>query len=85
MARSQGSWWAAACAWTGRTRTTSGAGCTIKARRGNPHYFGFDGARTRLLRFFPGGFGSAAYTEAERDYKIAAKRKLAGRGHDTYP
>lgn len=47
-----------------------------EAGKAHPKYFGFDGARTRFLHFFPNGFHSAGYTKAERDYKIAAKRKL---------
>lgn len=44
--------------------------------KANPKYFGFDGARTRFLRFFPKGFHSEAYEKSERDYKVAAKNKL---------
>jgi hypothetical protein len=47
-----------------------------EAGKANPKYFGFDGARARFLRFFPNGFHSAGYTNAERDYKIAAKQRL---------
>lgn len=47
-----------------------------EAGKANPKYFGFDGARARFLRFFPNGFHSTGYTEAERDYKIAAKKRL---------
>jgi hypothetical protein len=32
--------------------------------------------RARFLRFFPNGFHSAGYTNAERNYKIAAKQRL---------
>ena len=46
------------------------------AGKGDPKYFGFEGARARFLRFFPSGFHSKGYTNAERDYKIAAKRRL---------
>jgi hypothetical protein len=46
------------------------------AGKGDPKYFGFEGARARFLRFFPNGFHSAGYTNAERDYKIAAKQRL---------
>lgn len=42
----------------------------------NPNYVGFDGARNRFLRFFPGGFHSSEYEEKERGYKVAAKAKL---------
>jgi hypothetical protein len=47
-----------------------------EAGKANPKYFGFDGARARFLRFFPNGFHSKGYTDAERDYKMAAKKKL---------
>ncbi|WP_342640178.1 hypothetical protein [Rhodoligotrophos ferricapiens] len=46
------------------------------AGKGDPKYFGFEGAWARFLRFFPNGFHSAGYTNAERDYKIAAKQRL---------
>jgi len=39
-------------------------------------YFGFDGARSRFLKLFPGGFQSGQFATEERDYKIAAKAKL---------
>ena len=47
-----------------------------EAGKANPKYFGFDGARARFLRFFPNGFHSKGYTDAERDYKVAAKQRL---------
>jgi len=47
-----------------------------EAGKANPKYFGFDGARARFLRFFPNGFHSKGYTDAEREYKVAAKKKL---------
>lgn len=47
-----------------------------EADKGNPKYFGFDGARNRFLHFFAGGFGSPKYAEGERDYKLKAKAKL---------
>lgn len=47
-----------------------------EAGKANPRYFGFDGARTRFLRFFPNGFYSAGYMSDERNYKIAAKQRL---------
>src|ERR1700688_1254681 len=47
-----------------------------EAGKANPKYFGFDGARARFLRFFPNGFHSTGYAERERDYKVAAKKKL---------
>ena len=39
-------------------------------------YFGFDGARARFLRFFPGAFSSDHYMDKERAYKAAAKTRL---------
>lgn len=47
-----------------------------EAGKTNPKYFGFDGARGRFLRFFPNGFHSAGYADEERNYKVAAKKKL---------
>jgi hypothetical protein len=47
-----------------------------EAAKANPKYFGFDGARTRFLHFFPNGFRSKGYADAERDYKVAAKKRL---------
>jgi hypothetical protein len=49
-----------------------------KAAEFNPHYFGFDGARNRFLRIFPDGFYTEDYArpDGERDYKMAAKKKL---------
>jgi hypothetical protein len=47
-----------------------------EAAKANPRYFGFDGARARFLRFFPNGFHSDGYTNAERNYKVAAKAQL---------
>lgn len=46
------------------------------AGKSDPKYFGFDGARTRFLKFFPNGFHSDGYASQERDYKLAAKAKL---------
>src|SRR5258705_11050370 len=46
------------------------------AGKGDPKYFGFDGARARFLRFFPNGFHSDGYVAEERNYKVAAKAKL---------
>jgi hypothetical protein len=51
-----------------------------EAGKANPKYFGFDGARARFLRFFPNGFHSTGYAEQERDYKVAAKKKLDAAG-----
>lgn len=42
----------------------------------SPDYFGFDGARSRFLRIFEGGFASPNYLSSERAYKMAAKEKL---------
>lgn len=47
-----------------------------EAGKSNPKYFGFDGARKRFLKFFPNGFQTAEYVEKERDYKLAAKKRL---------
>ena len=46
------------------------------AGKSDPKYFGFDGARSRFLHFFPNGFHSKGYTARERDYKLKAKAKL---------
>jgi hypothetical protein len=42
----------------------------------DPKYFGYTGARSRFLKFFPNGFLSDGYAAQERDYKVAAKKKL---------
>lgn len=47
-----------------------------EAGKSDPQYFGFEGARNRFLKFFPGGFQSEGYAVEERDYKVAAKNKL---------
>jgi hypothetical protein len=47
-----------------------------EAGKANPKYFGYEGARTRFLHFFKGGFLCSSYAEAERDYKLAAKKRL---------
>jgi hypothetical protein len=47
-----------------------------EAGKGDARFFGFDGARARFLKLFPGGFASEAYLTEERNYKIAAKTKL---------
>ncbi|HEY2048593.1 MAG TPA: hypothetical protein VGH03_04575 [Caulobacteraceae bacterium] len=46
-------------------------------------YFGYEGAKTRFLKYFPGGFASDAYVGSggkngtgERAYKLAAKARL---------
>jgi hypothetical protein len=46
------------------------------AGKSDPNYFGFDGARSRFLKFFPNGLHSQGYASQERDYKLAAKAKL---------
>lgn len=52
-----------------------------EAGKSDPRYFGYAGAKSRFLKFFPNGFHSEGYASQERDYKIAAKRKL----DDTVP
>ena len=47
-----------------------------EAGKASPNYFGMDGARTRFLHWFAGGFYSPAYLADERNYKMAAKTKL---------
>lgn len=47
-----------------------------EAGKANTKYFGYDGARSRFLQFFKDGFQSAEYADAERNYKIAAKKRL---------
>jgi hypothetical protein len=47
-----------------------------EAGKTNPKYFGFDGARTRFLHWFKGGFHSERYLNLERNYKVGAKAKL---------
>lgn len=47
-----------------------------EAAKNDPSFFGYEGARGRFLRIFRDGFKSAAYPEYERDYKLAAKKKL---------
>jgi hypothetical protein len=42
----------------------------------SPHYFGFDGARTRFLKLFPDGFAGAGFMGEERNYKVAASEYL---------
>ena len=44
--------------------------------KSDPKYFGFAGARSRFLKFFPNGFHSEGYATQERDYKLDAKTKL---------
>jgi hypothetical protein len=47
-----------------------------EAGKSDPKYFGYAGARSRFLKFFPNGFHSDGYAAQERDYKLAAKYKL---------
>lgn len=47
-----------------------------EAGKSDPNYFGYTGARSRFLKFFPNGFRSDGYAVQERDYKLAAKKKL---------
>ena len=46
------------------------------AGKADPNYFGYEGARSRFLKFFPNGFCSDGFASQERDYKVAAKSKL---------
>ena len=46
------------------------------AGKSDPKYFGFVGARSRFLRFFPNGFHSDGYKGRERKYKLKAKAKI---------
>ena len=46
------------------------------AGKTDPKYFGFAGARSRFLKFFPNGFHSDGFASEERDYKLAASTKL---------
>lgn len=52
-----------------------------EAGKSDPRYFGYAGARNRFLKFFPNGFHSDGYANQERNYKLAAKKKL----DDTVP
>jgi hypothetical protein len=47
-----------------------------ESSKSSPNYVGFDGAKNRFLKFFPGGFSSDYYVEMERDYKLEAKKFL---------
>ena len=53
-----------------------GVAKTIRAGKSDPRYFGYAGARNRFLKFFPNGFHSDGYANQERNYKLAAKKKL---------
>ncbi len=46
------------------------------ARRLNPSFFGYEGARARFRSFFPDGFKDVDYLKQERAYKLEAKAKL---------
>ena len=46
------------------------------AGKADPRYFGYAGARSRFLKFFPNGFHSDGFSSQERNYKLAAKRNL---------
>lgn len=45
------------------------------AAKSTPHYMGFDGAKARFVRIFPGGFGPV-FDARERNYKLEAKKLL---------
>ncbi len=47
-----------------------------QAAKSSPSFFGFDGAKARFLRIFPGGLHDQAYLDSERAYKLSAKEKL---------
>jgi hypothetical protein len=47
-----------------------------QAAKSSPSYFGFDGAKARFLRIFPGGLSDKTYLDSERAYKLQAKEKL---------
>lgn len=47
-----------------------------EAGKADPRYFGHSGARSRFLKFFPNGFRSDGFASQERDYKLAAKKRL---------
>jgi len=47
-----------------------------EVNRGNPNYFGYEGAKRRFLQLFEDGFGGAQYKHFERDYKVAARDLL---------
>ncbi|MYD94149.1 MAG: hypothetical protein F4Y02_10745 [Chloroflexi bacterium] len=46
------------------------------ALRGDPSFFGFDGAVSRFRTIFPEGFRDAAYLQQERKYKVDARELL---------
>lgn len=47
-----------------------------EAGKSDPKYFGFDGAISRFLKFFPNGFHSPGFDSQERTYKLDARAKL---------
>ncbi|MDE0533556.1 MAG: hypothetical protein OXI01_19215 [Albidovulum sp.] len=46
------------------------------AGKADPKFFGFTGAQSRFLVFFPNGIHADGFSSRERDYKVEAKRKL---------
>lgn len=46
------------------------------AGRLHPDYYGIDGAKSRFLSFFPGGFENPSYKARERNYKLKAREAL---------
>jgi hypothetical protein len=42
----------------------------------DPQFFGYDGAISRFCKIFPDGFQDPAYLAQERNYKLAAKKRL---------
>ena len=48
------------------------------AGKTDPNYSGYAGAKSRFLKFFPGGFRSDHFASMERGYKVDAKRRLDG-------
>ncbi|MBW8880372.1 MAG: hypothetical protein JF615_02800, partial [Asticcacaulis sp.] len=47
-----------------------------EVHRRNPKFFGYDGAKSRFLYFFPKGFEDQNFLANERGYKIEAKESL---------
>jgi hypothetical protein len=50
--------------------------CVAEVGKAHPSYFGFDGARTRFLKYFPQGFADPGYLAHERDYKDKAIARI---------
>ncbi|MDE0305094.1 MAG: hypothetical protein OXI87_09450 [Albidovulum sp.] len=46
------------------------------AGKADPKYFGFTGAKSRFLVFFPNDFHADGSSSQERGYRVEAKRKL---------